>query len=86
MASKQTTRTIPPAGDSSEALLTTKETAALLRCSISALNKWRVRGDGPRFVRLGGRVRYRRADLTRYIADRTRASTSAMSAPAAISP
>ena len=57
-------------------LLTVGETAALLRCSIHALNKWRLTGSGPRFVYVGRRVRYRRADLASFVANSTRRSTS----------
>jgi Helix-turn-helix domain len=57
-------------------LLTTEEVAAILRCSESSLNKWRVAGNGPRFVYVGSRVRYTRGDLAEFIASSTRASTS----------
>jgi excisionase family DNA binding protein len=60
-------------------LLTVGEVAALLRCSISSLNKWRVSGRGPRFVRVGSRVRYRMRDLAAYITAQTHASTSEIS-------
>ena len=46
----------------SEQLLTVQEVAAQLRCSVSSLNKWRLTGNGPRFVYVGARVRYRAAD------------------------
>ncbi len=47
------------------------EAACLLSVSLSLLKKWRVQGDGPRFVRLGGRaIGYRRADLSDWIAAR----------------
>jgi predicted DNA-binding transcriptional regulator AlpA len=59
-----------------EPLLTVRECVHLLRCSVSALNKWRVSGGGPRFVYVGSRVRYRPADIAAYIAEQTRASTS----------
>jgi len=62
-------------------LLTVQEVAALLRCSVSSLNKWRLTGQGPRFVYVGHRVRYRSTDIAAYIAERTRTSTSATSAP-----
>jgi excisionase family DNA binding protein len=64
-------------------LLTTEEAAAVLRCSESSLNKWRVTGNGPRFVRVGSRVRYSRADLADFIADQTRTSTSQAASPPA---
>jgi len=47
------------------------EAASLLSVSLSLLKKWRMRGDGPRFVRLGGRaIGYRRTDLSEWIAER----------------
>jgi excisionase family DNA binding protein len=64
-------------------LLTVEEVAELLRCSVSCLNKWRVLGVGPHFVRIGKRVRYHRAAVAAYIAQQTRVSTSAEIAPAA---
>jgi hypothetical protein len=57
-------------------LFTTEEVAAILRCSESSLNKWRVAGSGPRFVYVGSRVRYTRSDLAEFIASSTRSSTS----------
>ena len=57
-------------------LLTVEETAKILRCSKSSLNKWRLTGAGPRFVRLGRSVRYRPADIVNYFAEQTRSSTS----------
>ena len=44
-------------------LLTVREAAALLRCSVHSLNKWRLTGGGPRFVRVGSRVRYRQSAI-----------------------
>jgi hypothetical protein len=67
------------------ALLTTPETAVLLRCSVSILNKWRLSGAGPVFVKVGARVRYRLEDIARWIAQGTRRSTSATGPPATIS-
>jgi hypothetical protein len=44
-------------------LLTVPEVADLLRCSVSSLNKWRLSGNGPKFVYVGRRVRYRPSDI-----------------------
>jgi excisionase family DNA binding protein len=57
-------------------LLTVGEAAALLRCSRHSLNRWRLTGQGPRFVRVGRRVRYARVALADFIAASTRTSTS----------
>ncbi|TAL32082.1 MAG: DNA-binding protein [Phenylobacterium sp.] len=57
-------------------LLTTPEVADLLQVAEITLRKWRLNGAGPRFVRCGANVRYRRDDIDQWIADRTVASTS----------
>lgn len=41
--------------------------AELLSRSASTLNGWRHLGEGPAFIRAGGRVRYRIADLAEFI-------------------
>lgn len=57
-------------------LLTVQEAAAILRCSVSSLNKWRLTGDGPSFVRVGARVRYCPADIAGFVKRETRNSTA----------
>jgi predicted DNA-binding transcriptional regulator AlpA len=53
------------------------ETAARnLGVTENCLAKWRCCGGGPRFVKIGRRVRYRRTDLDAFITERVRASTS----------
>lgn len=64
-------------------LLTVNEAAKILRCSVASLNRWRLTGEGPRFVRVGRRVRYARAALAAFIAASTRNSTSDPGQPAA---
>jgi Helix-turn-helix domain len=59
-----------------DALLTPQETADVLRCSVSSLNKWRISGGGPLFTRIGGRIRYRPSDIAAFIRQGLRASTS----------
>jgi excisionase family DNA binding protein len=51
----------------SETLLTPGETARLLRCSLRTLDRERAEGRGCPFVRIGGRIRYRRADIESFI-------------------
>lgn len=58
------------------ALLTEKETAALLRISVKALQRWRCRGTGPKFLKFGSCVRYRRGDLQDFVLQSLRSSTS----------
>jgi excisionase family DNA binding protein len=51
--------------------------AELLRLTRNTLEKWRVRGEGPPFVKLGGAVRYRRSDVLAWIEENTKAATTA---------
>ena len=46
-------------------------------CSSSLLNKLRVAGGGPRFIKLGRKVVYDTADLSAWLETRRRSSTSA---------
>ena len=59
-----------------EDVLTEKETAALLRISVKGLQGWRYRGHGPKFLKLGRSVRYRRGDLHDFLLKALRTSTS----------
>jgi predicted DNA-binding transcriptional regulator AlpA len=59
-------------------LMNEHQAAALLGVAVKTLRNWRCRGDGPKFVKLGGGrlVRYRQSDLTDFIERDVRASTS----------
>ena len=48
-------------------LLTTEETATLLRLSPSTLRVWRYKRTGPKSFRAGGRVLYRRDDVDAWL-------------------
>ena len=55
-------------------LLTTVEAAGLLRCSCNTLTRWRRKGTGPPFIKVGElRYLYRRADIEAWLNDRTTA-------------
>jgi len=51
-------------------LLTTEEAARLLGCTQAALNKFRMQKTGPPYFRVGRLIRYRRADLSRWLKER----------------
>jgi predicted DNA-binding transcriptional regulator AlpA len=53
-----------------------EETAAKTGMAVSTLNKWRVTGFGPKFVKLGKRVLYRDEDIEAFITAGIRSSTS----------
>ena len=62
--------------DNPQDLMTTEETAALLRLQKQTLEAWRLRGVGPVFLTLGRRVLYRRETLEKFMAESERRSTS----------
>jgi len=57
-------------------LLNQREAADYLGVSPSGLNKWRMRGGGPRYVKPSpgprGRVRYRESDLVAFVNAKTK--------------
>lgn len=65
-------------------LLTQRQASALLRLSERTLERLRVAGTGPRFVRAGRSVRYREVDLEAWIASRVVGSTSEAGAAAVV--
>lgn len=61
---------------SSEVLLTVEDAALRLKISKHTLNRWRVTGEGPPFIKYGPRlVRYKQEALDAWALDRTRGST-----------
>ncbi len=56
--------------------LNTREAALHLGLSTRTLDRYRVSGEGPVFLRFGGRVRYLREDLDEWARTRRRKSTS----------
>ncbi len=60
--------------------MTTKEAAAFMGLRSNTLEIWRVRGTGPKFVKLGRAVRYRLPDIESYIESQLRSSTSEQTA------
>jgi len=53
-------------------LLTQREAASLLHLSERTLERFRVSGTGPKFLRLGRSIRYRLTDIEAFIASRVR--------------
>ncbi len=63
--------------DHLDRLLSEAEAARFIRYSKRALQNWRVRGGGPRYIKVSPRsIRYRRRDLMAWIEARIQASTS----------
>jgi excisionase family DNA binding protein len=53
-------------------LMTVQDVARYLRVPVGTLRNWRVTGDGPPAARIGRHVRYRRADVESWVAERVR--------------
>src|SRR4051794_910378 len=67
-----------PATPVGESYLTAAESAQYLRSSTSTLAKYRLRGIGPPYSRIGRVIRYRRTDLDQWMASKLANSTSGM--------
>ena len=57
-------------------LINTKEAAAILGVKKNTMEGWRLRGEGPRFRKIGSLVKYTENDINAYIDAQTRQSTS----------
>lgn len=57
-------------------ILNTKEAAAYVRLGKPTLERFRITGSGPVYVKLGSAVRYRKVDLDAWLASRVTRSTS----------
>ena len=57
-------------------ILTTREAASFLRLGKPTLERFRLTGAGPVYVKLGGAVRYRSTDLDAWLERRLTRSTS----------
>lgn len=52
-------------------LMKEREVADLLRVSRQTLSKWRSDAKGPPFIQVGGSIRYDRAELQKWLDERT---------------
>ncbi len=64
---KQESPKMSPSTLDPSALLNEKEAARLLAMSFRTLQSWRSEGKGPRYLKLGRSIRYRRGDLLTWI-------------------
>lgn len=63
--------------DDSDGALTEAEAAEYLGYTKAALNKWRVLGKGPRFVKVSAKsIRYMKSDLAQWLTERKSQSTA----------
>ncbi|TSB03969.1 helix-turn-helix transcriptional regulator [Sphingorhabdus contaminans] len=61
-------------------VMDTREAAAFVRLGKNTLERFRLTGEGPAFLKLGGSVRYRQTDLEAWLESRLTHSTSERSA------
>lgn len=67
-----------PACDLTDQYYSTRELANILSVSMSTLAQYRRMGIGPKYIAFGYHTyRYARAEVLKYLEERTRASTSA---------
>jgi len=58
-------------------MINEKEAAIYIGHTIRALQNWRVRGGGPKYIKVSGRsIRYRRVDLNAWAEGKLVSSTS----------
>ena len=57
-------------------IFNTTEAAKYVRLGKATLERFRIKGDGPRYCKLGGAVRYRQVDLDEWLESRLIRSTS----------
>tara|TARA_R110002033_G_scaffold25676_1_gene59131 strand:+ start:1114 stop:1350 length:237 start_codon:yes stop_codon:yes gene_type:complete len=57
-------------------IFNTTEAAKYVRLGRPTLERFRIKGDGPRYCKLGGAVRYRQVDLDEWLESRLIRSTS----------
>lgn len=57
-------------------LMTEMQACELLSVSPRTLQAWRVRGGGPKYVKIGKAVRYKRRDISEWLRENTVAHTS----------
>ena len=60
----------------SDILLTPAQTSTILQIKVATLAKWRWEGKGPKFKKIGGRVRYAMKAIEEFIEECERVSTS----------
>lgn len=50
-----------------DSLLNTDQAAAFIGARASTMDVWRSKGRGPRYLKVGNSIKYRRSDLINYL-------------------
>lgn len=56
-------------GDPLPEIMSIQHLAEFLGVPLSTVYKWRYRGEGPRAIKIGGHVRYRRSEVQHWLAE-----------------
>ena len=56
-----------PAADAASSLVTTQQLASYLQIPVGSIHRWRYRGTGPRAIRVGRHLRFRREDVDAWL-------------------
>lgn len=67
-------RTQAPIADPTPGALSPKKAAIYLDTTEGTLNQWRVRREGPPFLKIGSKVLYRVSALDKYLEDQEKAT------------
>jgi predicted DNA-binding transcriptional regulator AlpA len=62
-------------------LLNEQDLAKMLKVRRETVQSWRLRGEGPKFIKVSGAVRYDRADVDSYLKEHKRQSTKDSKVP-----
>ena len=54
----------------SEVLLNERDVARLTSLSVATVRRWRLLGQGPRYIKIGAAVRYRQSDVAAWLESR----------------
>jgi excisionase family DNA binding protein len=57
---------------SDDHLMTAEDVARYLSVPLNTLYRWRAQHDGPRSIRVGKHLRYRRVDVERWLDEKAR--------------
>lgn len=71
---------LPDKKEAAMEMMNVEEAARYVRLATSTLNRFRSAGSGPRYAKLGGAVRYRKADLDAWLSSRIITSTNEVAA------
>jgi predicted DNA-binding transcriptional regulator AlpA len=77
VSSKEPPQDLGSAISHNQNLVTEHEVACLTAMSVATVRRWRLLGQGPKFIKLGSAVRYRPEDISAWFRSRPTGGDSA---------